>query len=83
MRDARTGEHPPDGRPSADEPSPEQVLELLHGVIDPELGSNIVELGMAKNVIVEPGGLVDVTIALTTSGCPLRAQIQRDVRARI
>ena len=83
MRGTRTSEHPPDGHPSVDGPSPKQVLELLRGVIDPELGSNIVELGMAKDVVVEPGGLVDVTIALTTSGCPLRAQIKRDVRARI
>ena len=83
MRDTRAGEHLPGKRPSAAELSSEQVLELLRGVIDPELGSNIVELGMAKDVIVEPDGLVDVTIALTTSGCPLRAQIQRDVRARI
>jgi ATP-binding protein involved in chromosome partitioning len=32
---------------------------------------------------VDPDGKVDVTIALTTSGCPLRAQIQRDVRSRV
>ena len=56
---------------------------MLRGVIDPELGSDIVELGMAKGAVVEPGGNVVVTIALTTSGCPLRAQIQRDVRARV
>ena len=83
MRDSRAGEHLPGERPSADELSSGQVLELLRGVVDPELGSNIVELGMAKAVAVGPDGLVDVTIALTTSGCPLRAQIQRDVRARI
>jgi ATP-binding protein involved in chromosome partitioning len=52
-------------------------------VIDPELGSDIVELGMAKGATVAPDGEVVVTIALTTSGCPLRAQIQRDVRARV
>ena len=58
-------------------------MALLRGVVDPELGSDIVELGMAKGATVDADGLVDVTIALTTSGCPLRAQIQRDVRARI
>jgi ATP-binding protein involved in chromosome partitioning len=58
-------------------------MAVLRGVIDPELGSDIVELGMAKGARVEPDGDVVVTIALTTSGCPLRAQIQRDVRARV
>ena len=64
-------------------PSIEAVMALLRGVVDPELGSDIVELGMAKGATVDADGLVDVTIALTTSGCPLRAQIQRDIRARI
>lgn len=58
-------------------------MGLLRGVIDPELGSDIVELGMAKGARVHPDGLVEVRVALTTSGCPLRAQIQKDVRARI
>lgn len=64
-------------------PTPDDVLGVLRGVIDPELGTDIVELGMAKAVRVEPTGAVDVTVALTTAGCPLRAQIQRDVRTRV
>ena len=58
-------------------------MNLLRGVIDPELGSNIVELGMAKGAEVDADGTVHVRIGLTTAGCPLRAQIQRDVKARI
>ena len=58
-------------------------MGLLRGVIDPELGSDIVELGMAKGATVDPGGAVRVRIALTTAGCPLRAQIQKDVKARV
>jgi ATP-binding protein involved in chromosome partitioning len=63
--------------------TPEHVLGLLRGVIDPELGSDIVELGMVKDVRVADDGVVTVKIALTTAGCPLRAQIQRDVRSRV
>ena len=51
--------------------------------MDPELGSNIVELGMVQGTQVAPDGQVTVTVALTTMGCPLRAQIQRDVRTRV
>lgn len=64
-------------------PTPEAVRRLLSDVIDPELGSNIVELGMVAGVDVAPDGRVTVTVALTTMGCPLRAQIQRDVRTRV
>ena len=64
-------------------PTVENVYGILRSVIDPELGTDIVELGMARAVRVDADGRVDVTIALTTSGCPLRAQIQRDVRTRV
>jgi len=58
-------------------------MGLLRGVIDPELGSDIVELGMAKGAKVDDSGHVSLDIALTTSGCPLRAQIQKDIRSRL
>jgi ATP-binding protein involved in chromosome partitioning len=64
-------------------PSNDDVLASLRGVIDPELGSDIVELGMAQATSVSEDGVVTVTIALTTAGCPLRAQLQRDVRSRV
>jgi ATP-binding protein involved in chromosome partitioning len=69
--------------PTEDLPTEDNVMAVLRGVIDPELGSNIVELGMAKGATVADDGLVTVKIALTTSGCPLRAQIQKDTKARI
>lgn len=58
-------------------------MGLLRGVIDPELGSDIVELGMAKGATVSDDGVIQLEIALTTSGCPLRAQIQKDIRSRL
>ncbi|MGI9602913.1 MAG: Mrp/NBP35 family ATP-binding protein [Acidimicrobiales bacterium] len=67
----------------APRPTADDIFGLLRGVIDPELGSDIVELGMAKGVQVSESGDVEVTIALTTAGCPLRAQIKKDVVARI
>jgi ATP-binding protein involved in chromosome partitioning len=64
-------------------PSHDDVFEVLRGVVDVELGSDIVDLGMARAVDVGADGAVTVTVALTTAGCPLRAQLQRDVRARV
>jgi ATP-binding protein involved in chromosome partitioning len=64
-------------------PTPDDVLQVLRGVVDPELGSDVVELGMVRAAEVGPGGDVTVTIALTTAGCPLRAQIQRDIKTRV
>lgn len=68
---------------AGDRPGPDDIVGLLRGVIDPELGSDIVDLGMAKGVKVGDDGVVTITIALTTAGCPLRAQIQKDIRARV
>jgi ATP-binding protein involved in chromosome partitioning len=64
-------------------PAPSDVVELLRGVVDPELGSDIVDLGMVRDVGVDEDGIVTVTIALTTAGCPLQATIKRDVQARL
>lgn len=64
-------------------PAAEEVRQILRGVIDPELGSDIVELGMVRTVVVDAAGHVVVNIALTTAGCPLRAQIQRDIKTRV
>ena len=59
------------------------MVQVLRGVVDPELGSDIVDLGMVRSADVADTGAIVVTIALTTAGCPLRAQIQRDIRARV
>ena len=60
-----------------------KVLNQLQGVVDPELGSDIVDLGMVKGVVHHDDGHVLITVALTTSGCPLRAQIQRDIHSKL
>lgn len=64
-------------------PSREALLDALRGVIDPELGDNIVDLGMMRSVAAHEGGRVEVEIALTIAACPLRGQIQDDVRTRL
>ena len=66
--------------PTDDLEGPEAALrELLRGVIDPELGADIVELGMVTGLAVD-AGRATVEVALTTAACPLRGQIEGDVR---
>src|ERR1700677_3941018 len=60
----------------------EEVLRSLRAVIDPELGDTIVDLGMVRAVVVT-GGHVVVDVALTVAACPLRSQIERDVRGQV
>jgi metal-sulfur cluster biosynthetic enzyme len=47
------------------------VTELLHEVIDPELGVNIVDLGLLRDVLVTSDGAVSIEMTLTTPACPL------------
>ncbi len=63
-------------------PTRERMLEALRGVFDPELGSDVVDLGMVKEVSVE-GGTVTVGLALTIAECPMRAQIEGDTVRKI
>ncbi|HET9444183.1 MAG TPA: Mrp/NBP35 family ATP-binding protein [Acidimicrobiales bacterium] len=62
--------------------TPEQVLEALRPVQDPELHRSIVELDMVRDIAVD-GGSVRVVVALTVAGCPLRAEITNRVREAV
>jgi ATP-binding protein involved in chromosome partitioning len=61
----------------------ETVRGAMRGVIDPELGDDLVDLGMYVGCNITTDGSVTVKVALTTAGCPLRSQIERDVKDRI
>ncbi|MEY2780271.1 MAG: hypothetical protein RL623_1451 [Actinomycetota bacterium] len=64
-------------------PTAQEVTNLLRAVMDPELGDNIVDLGMAGEVTVSPDGLVSIAMKLTIKGCPLRVQIKNDIESRV
>jgi ATP-binding protein involved in chromosome partitioning len=64
-------------------PSEAQVTEKLTAVIDPELRRNIVELGMVRSIDIKPDGKVDVTVSLTTPGCPIRSHFQDAVASQV
>ncbi|MEN2981447.1 MAG: Mrp/NBP35 family ATP-binding protein [Thermus sp.] len=59
--------------------SEERVLEALRTVMDPELGKDLVSLGMVGEIRLE-GGRLDLLIQLTTPACPLKGQIEAEIR---
>ncbi len=55
-----------------------RIVDVLRGVLDPEIGQSIVDLNMVRDVSVEDGN-VRVTIALTVAHCPMAKTLQADV----
>jgi ATP-binding protein involved in chromosome partitioning len=61
----------------------DEVLKSLQGVIDPELRRSIVELEMVRSIDISDNGVVDVTVSLTTAGCPIRGHFQTSVAGAV
>jgi ATP-binding protein involved in chromosome partitioning len=64
-------------------PTQDQVTEKLRSVIDPELRRSIVELGMVRSIEIAEGGRVEVVVALTTAGCPIRSHFEQAVAQQV
>lgn len=58
------------------------ISEALSRVNDPELGRDLVDLGMVRETAID-GGAVKVTIALTIPGCPMKDRIQADIKREV
>jgi len=59
----------------------DRVMGALTQVYDPELGINIVDLGLVYSVDVQDNGDVDISYSLTTMGCPIGPLIEDQIRA--
>ena len=64
-------------------PTRDQILEALKVVIDPELRRDIVELDMVRSIEIKDGGTVDVTVSLTTPGCPIKNHFETAVAGAV
>ncbi len=73
-RDDGGGTDPLDTASASDDAAAERVRQALRSVTDPELGINIVDLGLVYDIEVEEGS-ARVTMTLTSPGCPAGGQI--------
>lgn len=67
--------------PRTDAPGPltaTQVRDRLRGVIDPEIGIGIVDLGLVYDIAVDEQAVV-ITMTMTTPACPLGAYLEQSV----
>jgi Mrp family chromosome partitioning ATPase len=62
---------------TGDNPLEREVLDQLSGIMDPDLGKDIVELGFVKNLKIEDGS-VSFVLELTTPACPVKEQFKQD-----
>jgi metal-sulfur cluster biosynthetic enzyme len=64
------------------EPTSSEILDALRGVIDPEMGINIVDLGLVYETAAQDGD-VHVVMTMTTAACPLGESMAEEAAAVI
>ncbi len=80
-RPQETSEPPASQESAEGPPSAEAVFEALKSVFDPELGINVVDLGLVYDVQVADNGDIDIQYTLTTMGCPIGPMIEDQMRS--
>lgn len=63
--------------------SADEVIEALKDVVDPELGINIVDLGLVYDVVVDADEVATIDMTLTSAACPLTEMIEDQIRAAL
>ena len=61
----------------------DDVFEAMKDVVDPELGINVVDLGLVYGVSVEEGNIATIDMTLTSAACPLTDVIEDQTRAAL
>ncbi len=61
----------------------EDVEEAMRDVVDPELGINVVDLGLVYDIRVDEGNLATIDMTLTSAACPLTDVIEDQTRAAL
>jgi len=63
--------------------SVEDVTEAMHDVVDPELGINVVDLGLVYGVNVDDANVATIDMTLTSAACPLTDVIEDQTRSAL
>ncbi|CAB4932485.1 unannotated protein [freshwater metagenome] len=61
----------------------DEVIEALKDVVDPELGINVVDLGLVYGVSVDDSNIATIDLTLTSAACPLTDVIEDQTRAAL
>jgi metal-sulfur cluster biosynthetic enzyme len=69
--------------PKADLASFDDLEEAMRDVVDPELGINVVDLGLVYDLRVEEGNVAIIDMTLTSAACPLTDVIEDQTRAAL
>jgi metal-sulfur cluster biosynthetic enzyme len=80
---ASTSPSPSASIPPNPAPDTEDLLEALRDVVDPELGVNVVDLGLVYGVNVAEDRIATIDMTLTSAACPLTDVIEDQARAAL
>jgi metal-sulfur cluster biosynthetic enzyme len=73
----------PTPRPDAELAAVDDVEEAMRDVVDPELGINVVDLGLVYDIHVDEGNVATLDMTLTSAACPLTDVIEDQTRAAL
>lgn len=64
-------------------PTDDDLMELMRDVVDPELGINVVDLGLVYGVHIDDAQIATIDMTLTSAACPLTDVIEDQTRAAL
>ena len=73
----------PESSPGGELAAVDDVEEAMRDVVDPELGINVVDLGLVYDIRVDEGNLATIDMTLTSAACPLTDVIEDQTRAAL
>src|SRR5215216_2595831 len=69
--------------PLPEQPDLDDLEEAMRDVVDPELGINVVDLGLVYDIRVDDAGIATLDMTLTSAACPLTDVIEDQTRAAL